>query len=501
VFVTVSGGDGALRGRVTAHEAKTGKEVWRFYTVPGPGELGHETWEGDSWQHGGAAPWVVPALDADLGLIYVNTGQPWPDYNGSTRGGDNLFSDSVVALEAKTGKYRWHYQLLHHDIWDFDPPTPLILFDQMYSGETRKAIAAHTKQGWVYILDRVTGKALLPIEEKPVPQLALQKTAKTQPVPVGDPTAPQCAERVKGFVQGCMFAPFWNMGNVAQPSASADWAPGAYDPRTGYIYFTTGVSTRVFRAGTEAIVNGRRVARNTGRFGPVGTREYGLITALDSRTNRKVWQKEMPYLIGFGSGVLATAGDLLFHGEPDGNLLALDSKTGQELWRFQTGFGADAPAVTYEIDGEQYVAIASGGGADSHDSARGDIVWAFKLGGRLNPLNGPVAPSPVVTFDGSGPLVKTTTIAIGRAWDARTNQLGDKDEYNYGPKRALVPVGTQVTFVNEGDMPHTASDQGGTWDTGMLDPGQRITLTFDRAGDFIYYCLPHPWMMGQLIVR
>ena len=228
----MSGGDGGLRGRVTAHDAKTGKEVWRFYTVPGPGEFGHDTWTGDSWQTGGGAVWTQPALDPDLGLLYLNTGNPWPSYNGSTRGGDNLFTASVVALDARTGKYRWHNQLVRHDIWDFDPPTPLILFDQVYDGQMRKAIAAHTKQGWVYILDRVTGKPLIPLEMRPVPQEPRQLTAPTQPIPAGDPTAPQCADPVPGFERGCMFTPQWSDTMIAQPSASADWAPGAYDPRT-----------------------------------------------------------------------------------------------------------------------------------------------------------------------------------------------------------------------------------------------------------------------------
>jgi len=382
VYATVSGGDGGLRGRITAHEAKTGKEVWRFYTVPGPGEPGNDTWAGDSWKSGGAAVWTQPALDPDLGLIYLNTGNPWPSYNGSTRAGDNLYSSSVVALDAKTGTYRWHHQIVHHDIWDFDAPTPLILFDQTYAGQPRKAIAVHTKQALVYILDRVTGKPLLPIEEKPVPQDARQKTAATQPVPAGDPTAPQCADPVPGYERGCMFTPQWTDTMIAQPSAAGDWAPGAYDPRTGYLYFTVGVSTRRFHL--------------TGRIPVEGTREFGLITALDSRTNKQVWQKEVPYLAGFGSGVLATAGGLLFHGGTDGYFRAFDSRTGDELWRFQTGFGADAPAAVYELDGEEYVTIAAGGSRDGLREARGDLVWAFKLGGRLNPLNGPPAPPTVV---------------------------------------------------------------------------------------------------------
>jgi len=388
VYVSISGGDGGLRGRLTAHDAKTGKEVWRWWAVPGPGEFGHDTWAGDSWKTGGGAMWVQPAVDPDLGLIYVNTGNPWPDYNGSSRAGDNLFTDSVVALDATTGKYRWHYQAVHHDLWDFDIPTPLILFDQVYNGQTQKALAAQTKQGWVYILDRVTGKPLVPVTEKPFPQEARQKTSPTQPIPAGDPTAPQCAELVKDYARGCMFTPVWTDTKIAQPSASADWAPGAYDPRSGLLFFTTGVSTRKFST--------------TGRVSVPGTREYGLITALDSRTNKQVWQKEVQYLAGFGSGVLATAGGLLFHGGSDGFFRAFDSKSGEELWRFQTGFGADAPAATYEIDGEQYVAIAAGGSRDGYVQARGDLVWSFKIGGRLNPLNGPPVPKPIVTTE-SGP--------------------------------------------------------------------------------------------------
>ncbi len=382
VFMSISGGDGGLRGRLTAHDAKSGAEVWRWDAVPAPGEPGNETWAGDSWKTGGGAIWVQPAIDPELGFMYVNTGNPWPDYNGSTRGGDNLYTDSVVALDPATGKYKWHYQSVHHDLWDFDMPTPLILFDQVYNGQMRKALAAHSKQGWVYILDRITGKPLLPIEEKPVPQDARQLTSPTQPIPSGDPTAPQCAEPVKGFERGCMFTSPWEPNKIASPSASADWAPGAYDPRTGYLYFTSGVSTRAFS--------------NKGRVSVPGTREYGLITALDSRTNKIVWQKEVPYLAGFGSGVLATAGGLIFHGGSDGFFRAFDSKTGEELWRFQTGFGADAPAATYEIDGEQYVAIACGGSRDGLKEARGDLVWSFKIGGRVNPLNGPPAPPPVV---------------------------------------------------------------------------------------------------------
>ena len=386
VYMSISGGDSGLRGRMTAHDAKTGREVWRWYATPGPGEAGNDTWEGESWKTGGGAMWVHPALDADLGLLYIVTGNPWPDFNGSKRGGDNLYTSSVVALEAATGKYRWHFQTVHHDLWDFDMPTPVILFEQVYGGEMHKALAAHSKQGWVYILDRVTGKPLIGVEEKPVPQEARQKTAATQPVPIGDPTAPQCAEPVKGFEPGCMFSPGWDDTKIARPSAAGDWAPGAYDPRLGFVFFGTEVSIRRYSSHGRSLV--------------VGAREDGLITALDSKTNKQVWQKEVPYPAGYGSGLLATAGDLLFHGGTDGFFRAFDSRTGEELWRFQTGFGADAPAATYEIDGEQYVAIAAGGSRDGFKEARGDLVWSFKVGGQINPLNGPPAPLRVITTPG-----------------------------------------------------------------------------------------------------
>jgi alcohol dehydrogenase (cytochrome c) len=382
VYISVSGGDGGMRGRLTAHDAKTRAEVWRWWAVPGPGEPGSETWEGESWKTGGGAMWVQPALDPDLGLLYVNTGNPWPDYNGSTRGGNNLFTSSVVALDAMTGKSRWYFQAVHHDLWDFDMPTPLMLFDQMYGGQMRKALAAHSKQGWVYILDRTTGKPLVGIEERLMPQEPRQKTAATQPVPVGDPTAPQCAESVKGYgVAACL-------------------------PRSGATPISRSrrlraIGRRVRTIRNRATCTSRQASPRGSSVRPAafpiaGTREYGLITALDSRTNKQVWQKEVPYLAGFGSGILATAGGLLFHGGTDGYFRAFDSHSGEELWRFQTGFGADAPAATYEIDGEQYVAIAAGGSRDGLKEAKGDLVWSFKVGGRVNPLNGPSAPPPIV---------------------------------------------------------------------------------------------------------
>src|SRR6185436_2932226 len=185
VYTGVSGGDYGIRGRVMAYDAKTGKEDWRFYTIPGPGQLGHDTWPqtGDAWKHGGAPVWQTPAVDPKLGLLYFSTGNASPDLYGAKRAGDNLFASSIVAVDAKTGKYRWHFQQVRHDIWDYDSPSPVVLFDTEIDGQQRKGIAETSKTGWTYVLDRETGKPLLPVEDEAVPQDSVQKTAATQPIP------------------------------------------------------------------------------------------------------------------------------------------------------------------------------------------------------------------------------------------------------------------------------------------------------------------------------
>ena len=187
VITGFAGAEYGIRGRVKAFRASDGSPAWTFYTIPGPGELGHDTWpkNSDVWQHGGASVWQTPAVDPELGLLYFSTGNPGPDFNGAVRAGDNLFSASIVAVDAKTGRYRWHFQQVHHDIWDFDAPSPVVLFDIEIGGRTRKALAQPSKTGWVYILDRTNGRPLIGIEERPVPQEPRQATARTQPFPVG----------------------------------------------------------------------------------------------------------------------------------------------------------------------------------------------------------------------------------------------------------------------------------------------------------------------------
>jgi len=494
VYSGITGGEFGVRGRLTALDAKTGKILWRWYTLPGAGEVGSDSWPAgtDHAMRGGATIWNTPALDPDLGLIYFATGNCGPDYDGAMREGDNLFCVSIVALKAKTGEYAWHFQEVHHDIWDYDATSPVVLFDTVINGQPRKAIAEAGKTGWVYILDRTNGKPLIGIEERPVPQEPRQKTAKTQPYPIGDAIVPHCAEPLPGFEKaGCIFEPFWEEPVVIQPSGGGGtvWAPVPYSPETGYLYVPGTIRTSSFTRYGDTYKHGLRYVGGS-QASPIGSPWSGTFTAIDGKTNKIAWQHKTPYRMGSGGGSAATAGGLLFRGDPDGNFLAIDAKTGEELWRFQTGFGADAPAILYEVDGDEYVAIATGGNSLS-GTAYGDAVWAFSLKGQLGPL-WPPPPPPNVAGPG-GPI----------ADGADTIKIGDRNvEYSYFPARTRVKAGTSVTFANVGDIPHTATDiKQAKWDTGVLEKGQSKAITFSEPGIYYYICAPHPWMYGQVIVE
>ena len=188
VYAGVAGGEYGIRGRIMAYDAEIGREIWRFNTIPGPGEKDHDSWPADNkaWMTGGAPVWQTPSVDPELGYLYFATGNTAPDLDGSNREGENLYADSILALDASTGEYKWHFQEVHHDIWDMDPANPTILYDVEMDGKMRKGIAQAGKTGWVYFLDRETGEPLVGIEEKAVPQDERQKTAATQPFPVGD---------------------------------------------------------------------------------------------------------------------------------------------------------------------------------------------------------------------------------------------------------------------------------------------------------------------------
>jgi quinohemoprotein ethanol dehydrogenase len=512
VFTGISGAENGVRGRVTALDAKDGHEVWRFYTIPAAGDVGGDSWpspndpdphKAAAWLHGGASVWQAPAIDPDLGMLYFSTGNAGPDDNGSTRPGDNLFATSIVALDYKTGQYKWHFQEVHHDIWDYDAPSPVVLFDQTYDGAQRKGLYECGKSGWCYFLDRTNGQPLIGINETPVPQEPRQATAPTQPIPVGDRFVPDCKQPTEQFpVAGCIFAAFWDIP-VLMPYGSAagsEWSPTSFDPQTGFVYVMgNGPKESAVSINDNEYTPGKTYTGGS-TITPPGSTIQSTFSAIDSRTNKLVWQKiedgETSY------GVVATAGGLVFRGHVDGNLEAIDASSGDTLWKFQTGWGISAPPMTWSMNGQQYVTVASGGNRGGITTTDGDAVWTFGLNGTVDELP---APPPIQTKATiSGPLVKVgqpvgaaTAVGGDRIFDG-TIQMGD---YYFLPTRTQVSVGDTLTWENDGTVVHTATASDKSFDTGDVAPGQSVSMTFNTAGTFTYNCSPHPWMIAQIVVQ
>jgi PQQ-dependent dehydrogenase (methanol/ethanol family) len=406
VIVGVSGAEFGARGSETAYAAEDGHRVWRFYTTPAPGDLGSGTWPANTeWMHGGATIINQPSVDAGNQLLYFTTGNagPW-----SGRGpGDDLFTASMVAIDASTGAYRWHFQIVHHDIWDYDCPSNTVLFDTVIGGAMQTVVAEPCKTGWVYELDRRTGNPVTEIEEKPVPQSAFQNTAATQPIPAGDNFAQQCPNprsfRARGadgepFAFGCIFTPFDDRRFTAVAPGSpggSNWNPAAYDPNTGYLYVCSRNSQYAYRAlpaASDSYVVGASLVGAQLALPSSGI-TTGAFTAMNMSTNRIVWARRYARSaygakdLACGSGSLATAGGLVFMGLPEGlyhGIVAYDSSTGARLWRFRTDAGIESPPLTYSVEGKQYVAVYAGGRTTTAGAAtKGDSLYVFSLDGTI----------------------------------------------------------------------------------------------------------------------
>jgi len=514
-MVYVGTNDGA-RGVAVALDAKTGAIVWKFYGTPGPGEFGNDTWAGTSWQDGGAAPWMHPAIDPDLGLVYWTFGNPRSAggnraggaVNGANRAGANLFANSIVALEAKTGKRRWHFQSVHHDIWDLDNVMAPVLADLQVDGEQRRVVIYGSKTGLTYILDRVDGKPLLGIEERPVPQAAAQHTWPTQPYPVGDPIIPICADRdasdatraPPNYGVGCLFTPHTDFPIVKSPGVggAADWSAQSFSSKTGLLYIGAGL-----------INSAHSVPAGGVGFRPPGEMRSGRLVAKDPNSNTIVWARDLKWSVAHGNGILSTAGDLLFLGMPDGNLLGLSAADGSELWRFQTGAGVHTSPITYRVDGVQYVAVFAGGNGLPYNSPRGDYLWAFRLDGKLPQAEAPEPPpvrQPILGNAVAGELVNNTVL-LARTWDSLGNAPGAEESSlssAMAPQIMRVPVGTTVVFRNpEGNKdPHCASQFfEGLFDIGPLQPGESQGYTFTSAGEFFFNDCTNPQATGLILVE
>jgi alcohol dehydrogenase (cytochrome c) len=513
VFMGISGAENGIRGRVTALDANDGHEVWRFYTIAAPGELGGDSWpaptdpdpvKAAAYTHGGGSVWQAPAIDPDLGLLYFSTGNAGPDGDGSVRPGDNLFSASIVALDYKTGQYKWHFQEVHHDIWDFDAPSPTVLFDQMYNGQMRKGIYEPGKTGWLYLLDRTNGQPLLGINETPVEQEPRQATAPTQPIPVGDPYMNQCADPVAGFpIAKCIYGTYWETPALFKPfgSGGTEWSPSSYDQQNGFIYVTAQEQDSAAAVRQLPYTPGKTYVGLVSPT-PLGAPIKSTYTAMDSRTNKIVWQKEDSFAQSYGS--VSTAGGLVFRGKVDGNIEAYDAKTGDVLWTFQTGLPISAPPMVWGDGTNEYVTVAVGGNRGGLITTDGDQVWTFSLNGLVDQMEAPTGVQSTVDLTavpvklGQPVATPQTPVYGGIPFDGTMYTY----EYTYTPQVVQIPVGTTLTWKNDGSVIHTATAADGSWDTGDISGGGgTAAVTFDVAGTFNFNCTPHPWMLGRVIVQ
>lgn len=393
IITGFAGGELGIRGRIKAYDAATGDLLWTFYTIPGPDEFGHDTWpaNNDNWMYGGAPIWQTPTVDPELGMVYFSTGNAAPDFNGSTREGDNLFTVSMIGLDVYSGEYKWHFQQVHHDIWDYDSPNPTILFDAQYDGETRKGIAEVSKTGWVYILDRITGEPLIGIEERPVPQEPRQKTAATQPYPIGDAVVPQeidiAPEELALINQGRIFTPFWTELVIYKPQMAVNWAPSSYDPENNHMYICGIDNTAFSNSDGNQTFQGEpehdRIWMGAGALTGVSIARRGIFSVIDLKTNRLQWQRQ--WTEGCMSGSINTGGGLILAGRSDGRLTAMDKSNGEILWAFRTDAGVNAPATTFMHEGVQYIAVMSAGTVYSSGD-HGDSLWLFSLNGEMESL-------------------------------------------------------------------------------------------------------------------
>jgi glucose dehydrogenase len=369
VITGVSGGEQGCRCYLDAYDAATGKRIWRWYSIPSPEDGG---WWGrwraaddwgmsfhrdiarekadsakyaDAWKHGGGPVWHHPAYDPELGWLFVNVGNAAPDNDGTVRPGDNLYTSSIVALDVRTGQLKWYFQEVSHDRWDYDATTPPVLVDVPNEhGQMVRAVAEAGKDGFVYVVERATGK----------------------PIRKSAPVTPLLNYMAPPDTAGTVVAP--------GPLGGSDWSPTAFSPQTGYLYVDANYLPFEYWLQHEPLQVPAQWWGGTTAAQPTGG--YGVVCAVDLATGRVAWQARLAKPII--AGLLATAGGVVFTGSSDQHVLAFDARTGQQLWSYPTDAGVNAPPITYEIDGVQYVAIAATG-LQTLNTPRGDEMLAFAL--------------------------------------------------------------------------------------------------------------------------
>nr|MDT0659303.1 PQQ-binding-like beta-propeller repeat protein [Micromonospora sp. DSM 115978] len=578
VYAHAANGD---RAAVVAVRASDGGYLWHFFGGPSRGTVftdvnGNSVDAGATWGpvlpdgtdcalEGGATPWMHGAVDPELGYYYMTFGNARScrtSQDGSQRPGDNLFSSTMVAVDMKTGAYKWHYQSIRHDVWDMDNVHPPTLADIKIRGRDRQVVFYGSKSGHQFVLDRTNGRPVLPVVEKPMIQDSRQNHAPTQPFPAqrllpeclvwqkldprnvpGDPW--RAVPNYNGYQpdadgnlvfnpdsyvaadepfltypdgypsdhrRGCMYDPQWDLPILSTTSQNGggDWSNHSYSHRTNLVYFPYGTNPVAHWNGASA--NGQRA---------IGQYQTGGILGYDASTGKVRWRNHLGTDMSHGQGPLTTASDLLFVGEINGRFLAMDARDGDVLWEFETGSGIAGAPITYQVDGEQYVAVFAAGATNPYGGSvtRGDSLWAFKLGGTYTTESGSqegpdTAPLSIRRPVQGGPVEGSTvnnTVLLGRR-DRTTDTAAARDstaQNGMAPTHLRVPVGTTVTFRNPGtetfpnfpnELPHCATQYFEGLFNPRLDPGESFEFTFDRAGEYFFNDCTDPRPAGKIEV-
>lgn len=581
------------RGVTFALRASDGALAWHFYSTYPAGtsftdvngttfDAGH-TFTSDvtpndtpnnCYLTAGATPWMHPTIDVELGLLYQTFGNVRScngSQNGEGRPGDNLFGSSLVALDLKTGQYKWHFQMVRHDIWDMDNVNAMSFADVNIGGQTKKVIFYGTKSGFQFTLDRSTGKPALPIEYRAVPADLRQKPAPTQPFPLQSIFYPQCVslQNLGSEIPGDQnrMVPNWN-GYQAEPDPEKPGqlrlvlkTPNYLTPSEPFLTGPLPYKGCMYDGSYDGFVTMSMTSQNGGNdmtntsispklnlryigmsFSPVGHPlqqggnglrqiggyQTGGIAALDNSTGQVKWYKPLKFDLSRQHNPLVTPTDLLFHTQMDGWLVGRDAATGDELWRFQMGAPSQAGTISYEINGEQYIATTNMAGSQPYSQGgNGQSVWAFKIGGQAKYYTGPRASPTVVSGSSEAPAplpivnwrrpVGSTAAGIvpdNEVWIARSNGNANSsaDSTATGsmvPSVRTVPAGTTVTFRNPGVetfpsspnlLEHCATQFFEGKFNFRLQPGQTAQHTFDREGEYFYNDCTDPRPVGKVVV-
>ena len=348
LYMGVAGGEFGVRGFLDAYDAKTGKRVWRLNTVPDENDPAVKTWEGNSWKTGGAPTWNTGTYDPESDTLFWAVGNPSPDWNGDLRDGDNLYSNSVLAIEPKTGKMKGYFQFTPHDVWDYDGNTHFFLIDIPYQGRTLKALVQPNRNGFYYILDRESGKYLQATQY--VDQLNWAKGIDSNGRPIVDPTKVP-TENPQGPQDRICPSNLGGLNGAFTP---------AYDPSTNLVFVPMMESCQLYKKGIVAFVKGIPFMGGLPvPYDGMNGKSYGNFKAIDASTGKIVWTYRDPKPMW--GGTLATAGGVAFTSNVGGDALAFESKTGRELWRFRMGGAGRSQPIAFELDGEPYVVFGSGG--------------------------------------------------------------------------------------------------------------------------------------------